>query len=215
MRSERLLVWNQINIMGIDYSINLYYPIEQLEAVLLKLPSIASITTGANTSIEIPTGQCISVPFTSGFKNSSVQLKSLGSSITLDTTIIFDVDDPIRDFIRQHSWEKLFTRSRRQIPIGYIYLNIILGHENVEVSFIAATSDMSRLFVNSESIHHKFIDFMKSTNGLLGLIDIEKSHYLLLTNPEKEIRPASVSIETETNPYYDIDFFIADCLQQI
>jgi hypothetical protein len=215
MPNEWLLAWNQFNIMGIDYSINLYYPIEQLDAVLLKLPSIASIDAGASTAIELPNGRCISLPFNNGLKSSVVQLKSPGSSITLDTTIIFDVDDPIRDFIRQNNWEKLLTRSRKQIPIGYIYLHITLGHKNSEVAFTAATSDMSRLFVNSESIHNKFVDFMKSTNGLFGLIDIEKSRYLLLTNPKKEIRPAIAEIETEVNPYFDIDLLVEDCLQQI
>jgi hypothetical protein len=223
MPNEWLLAWNQFNIMGIDYSINLYYPIEQLDAVLLKLPSIASIDAGASTAIELPNGRCISLPFNNGLKSSVVQLKSPGSSITLDTTIIFDVDDPIRDFIRQNNWEKLLTRSRKQIPIaygaseaiGYIYLHITLGHKNAEMAFTAAASNMSKLFVNSESIHNKFIDFMESTKGLLGLIDIEKSHYLLLANPKKEVRPASVEIETEVNPYFDLDLLIEDCLQQI
>jgi hypothetical protein len=199
--------------MGIDYSVNLYYSIEQLEAVLLKLPSIASIDAGAITSVELPNGRCISLPFTSSYQNSSVQLKSLGASITLDTTIVFDVDDSIRDFIRQNNWEHRLTRSRKQIPIGRIYLHITLGHQNAEMAFTAATSDMSRLFVTSEAIHNKFIDFMESTNGILGLIDVEKSYYLLLTNPKKEIRPASVEIETEVNPYFDIDLLIEDSLQ--
>jgi hypothetical protein len=193
----------------------LYYPIEQLEAVLLKLSSIAAIDAGASTSVELPNSRCISLPFTSSYKNSSVQLKSLGSLITLDTTLVFDVDDPIRDFIRENNWEHRLTRSRKQIPIGYIYLHITLGHKNAEMAFTAATSNMSRLFVNSESIHNKFIDFMESPRRLLGLIDIEKSHYLLLTNPKKEIKPASAEVETEVNPYFDIDLLIEDCLQQI
>jgi hypothetical protein len=210
-----LIFWNQLKLMGIDYSVNLYYPIEQLEAVLLKLPSIAAIEHGAITSVELPNGRCISLPFTSSFKNLSVQLKSPGSAVTLDTTLVFDVDDPIRDFIRQNNWEHRLSHSRKQIPIGYIDLHVTLGNKNAEMAFTAAVSDMSRLFVSSESIHNKFTDFMESTNGVLGLIDIEKSHYLLLTNPKKEIRPAKVEVKTEVNPYFDIDLLIENSLQQI
>lgn len=201
--------------MGIDYSINLYYPIELLEAVLLKLPAIAYITAGANTEIELPNGRCISLPFTSTSKDAPVQLKSIGSSITLDTSLMFDIDDPIWDYIRQGYSEDHLNQYRKQIPIGCIYLHIYMGNKNIEMAFTAAVSDMSRLFVNSKSIHNKFINFMRSTNGLFGLIDIEEGYFLLLTNPQKEVWPAGYEIETEFEPYYDIDLLIEGCLQQI
>jgi hypothetical protein len=45
--------------MEIEYNIKLYYRIERLENVLLKLPAIADSVEGVLCTIELPNGRCV------------------------------------------------------------------------------------------------------------------------------------------------------------
>ncbi len=199
--------------MGSCYSINLYYRIDLIEDVLLKLPMIADLADGAATMIELPNHHSISLPFTSGFKNSSLKLCSRSTGIELDTCLFFRIDDPIRDFIRVHKWEHKLNRRRNRISIGYIYLSIQAGSTYVKLSFIGATSCMSKLFVESEAIQSQFIYFMNSTDSLFGAIDIEQDDYLLLTDLSTKIANPVINEEIGFEPYYDIDLFVTEYLQ--
>jgi hypothetical protein len=185
--------------MGIRYSINLYYRIDRLEYVLLKLSTIADLEPGAVTTIELPNNHHISLPFTSGFKNSSLKLCSRSAGIELDTCLFFAIDDPIRDFIRAHKWEHKLNRRRNRISIGYIYLSIQAGESYVKLSFTAATSCMSRLFIESEEIQSQFIKLMNSTDSLFGAIDIEQDNYLLLTDLSRKIARPDIDEEIESS----------------
>ena len=49
--------------MGLHYSINLYYRIDLLEDVLSKIPKIAELEDSAMTTIELPNGSSINLPF--------------------------------------------------------------------------------------------------------------------------------------------------------
>jgi hypothetical protein len=219
--------------MGIDYSIKLYYRIERLEAVLLTFLSIAAPIAGALTTIELPNHRSISVPFNSGLQNRSLRLRSQDWEIMLDTRIVFAVDLSILAYLQACGIENEIVRgflennrSVNYVSIGYIYLKIRAGYNYVELSFTTETSHLSKLFSDSGAIQAKFIDFMNETDGLFGILDLERDDYLLLTDLARKIdRPTpEMEIKTETAwdiPYYeedivyDIDLFVVACLQQI
>ena len=135
--------------------------------------------------------------------------------MSFDTTIVFPIDAAIQDFIREHHLEHLLDRARKKIGIGCIYLMITAGTKYVELRFTAAVSLMSRLYLNSDAVRDRFIDFMDSTQGLCGIIDIEKSYYLSSIDPQREIYPILSELETEFYPYYDIDLFTIELLNLI
>lgn len=201
--------------MGLRYSINLYYRIEQLEDVLMKIPTIAEIEDGAMTKIELPNSHSISLPFTSNFRNDLLVLQGQKIGVELDTILIFTVDDSIRDYVRACNFEDKIDRQMNCVPIGNIYLNIRAGYNYVELAFRAATSQMSKLFLESAAIHYRFIEFMNLTDGSLGIIDIGEDYDLLLTEPEKKLIHTLVDLEIDADPYDDVDLFVATYLQQI
>ncbi len=202
--------------MGVRYSIDLYYPLDCLENCLLKLQSICNLSQTALTKIELPNGKFITVNFDLNDRNSSVRLGSYTSGISLDTCVLFPIDEPLRAYVREYRLEQILPRKRDLISIGTIYLSIQAGLNYVKLSFTAATRDMSKLFLASVAIQDRFIEFMNLTGGLFGSIDIEQDYYLLLTDPTRQITSKSRNIEAiEVEPYYDIDLFVAECLEQL
>ena len=201
--------------MGVDYSICLYYELDRLEHTLVKLLEIAKFDRQVSTEIELSNGRKIFLPFTTNCQSKSVVLRSGWAGVSFDTTIVFPIDAAIQDYIREHHLQHLLDRARKKIAIGYIYLMITAGTKYVELRFTAAVSSMSMLYLNSEAVRDRFIDFMDSTHGLCGVIDIEKSHYLSLIDPQRKIYPISSELETEFYPYYDIDLFTIEVLNLI
>lgn len=202
--------------MGVRYSIDIYSPIDRLEGCLLKLQTIANLDPDALTTIELPDGKCISVKFRLNDRNAHLKLRSAASGIGLDTQIFFPIDEPLRDYIRAYKLESMLPRKRDFIAIGSIYLSIQAGYNYVKLSFVAATRDMSELFLTSTAIQAKFIELMNSTGGSLGTIYIEKDYDLLLTDPTRKIITKSRQIEAiNVEPYYDIDLFVIECLSQL
>ena len=202
--------------MGLRYSIDLYYRIDLLEDVLSKIPNIAELEDSAMTTIELPNGSSINLPFTSESENYSVHfLRSQGISIGLDTLLIFTVDELILDYVKACNFEDKIDWQANCVPVGRIYLYVRAGYTYVELSFGAATSQMSRLFLDSKAIQDRFIEFMNSTDSSLGIIDIGEDYDLLLTNPVKKLIHNLIDLEIDADPYCDIDLLVAEYLNQI
>jgi hypothetical protein len=83
--------------MEIEYQIKLYYRIERLVDVLLKLPALAEPIDGALCTIVLPTGGCIHLPFTSGLQNRLINFQ-FSRSADFNTRLMFEIDDPLIDY---------------------------------------------------------------------------------------------------------------------
>ena len=207
--------------MEIEYKVKLYYRIDRLEDVLLKLPTLAEPIEGALCTIALPNDRFMHLPFTSGFQNCFINLQSTRFAI-FDTRLMLEIDDPLLDYIRSAE----STAKIDRVLIGWIYISVKLDREYLELVFSGESSRINKLFSDSRSIQTRLIEFMHATGGLFGLLDLEINCYLLTPTLDREIARPSTAIQIETIPswdihyyeeelVYDIDLYVAECLSQL
>jgi hypothetical protein len=98
--------------MEIEYNVKLYYRIERLEDVLLKLPTLADPIEGALCTIALPNDRCVHVPFTSGEQNRLINFQYTRGA-NFDTRLMFEIDDPLLDYMQlAESTAKIYRQSR-------------------------------------------------------------------------------------------------------
>ncbi|WSQ06541.1 hypothetical protein OG604_01480 [Streptomyces sp. NBC_01231] len=120
--------------------------------------------------IRLPDGDRLVVPFTSHFKSEPVDCSS--SELKLDMTMMFDVDDALREFAEKAGPA---PEADGRIQIGYVYATVRFesflhpGYASVECW--AATSGMSRLFARSTNIRKVFTDLTAASGGVCCLFD--------------------------------------------
>jgi hypothetical protein len=214
-----------IKIMEIEYNVKLYYRIDRLEDVLLKLPELADPIEGASCTIELPNSRCVHLPFTSGLQNRSIEFQYTRGAI-FETRSIFEIDDPLLDYMRSTESTAKIYRLTSRVSIGYIYVSVRLGSEYLELVFSGDNSRINKLFLDSRSIQNRLIEFMRDTGGLFGILDLEIDYYLLTPALDRKIDRPSADIQIETIPswdipyyeeeiVYDIDRFVVTCLKQL
>lgn len=169
--------------MGLDYSIDLYFRIEDLETALLETAKIAAYKPDKLMDVTLANERVIQLPFTTNWRNTDPVEIRQGQFLRFDTSILFPAEPDIRAY--REDLEPLLIEGREYIGIGYIYLSIRLGEYFVGLSFAAATTSMSLLFLNSKTVHQRFLDLLEAASGVLGLIDVEEGGYQLLHQPEK------------------------------
>lgn len=196
--------------MGIDYSVNLYCKKEQVEKTILGVINIADVNTDESTEVELPNGKKIIFPFETIPKKDFIKISPEQSHSDFCTMLNFPIDEPIENYIENNNSHK----NQNIASIGCIYLNIRVGEKYAEFSFTAATSNMSRLFLESKSIIQTFINLLEKTEGLFGLFDIEESYYLSLFDLTKQVgNCGKKAVENEyDSTTYDIDIFTEICL---
>lgn len=151
--------------MGLDYSYVLL--IKQSDEHLL-LEHVAR--TGSITELPEPFGTCVTLDF------------------TLDKTLTHYLEGSIRDFTRANRtrwWPLDKSKNRDFFPtdttgrLGCIYLEIkhSVPSEYAYVSFVAATSGMSRLLQDSPSIRAWFIELSRITNASAAFMDLEEQGF--------------------------------------
>lgn len=173
--------------MGLDYSINLHFPTLRLKDALTALAEFAEPVQDRKTTVHLPCGRAIALPFTSRFKSGTVTLQWGGGEGKFDTSLRFLCDDAIRDGNYAHTVE--LVDGVEYAGIGYIYLTVRVGCLYSELSFMAATTGMSRLFVNSVSIRNRFLDLLATAGGVVGWLDQETCEYFRLDDPAQTIVP--------------------------
>lgn len=164
--------------MGLDYSYEIFMPPRNVVRALTRLAELAP--QGRDTpplSITLPGGEQLIVPFTSGYKSEPVDC-SAGGTIELDTSIMIGVDDAMREFLPRDV-DRVDELGR--VSVGYIYLTVRFSpawHPNfASLQFTAATSGMSRMFVQSASVRKVFTDLTAATSGVCCLLDIETGSF--------------------------------------
>jgi hypothetical protein len=178
--------------MGLDYSYRLFFRRQSLRDVLQGVAAFSRPGVG-QVSIRFP-DRVMELPFKA--------MTGTGEQIAYDdpkpewdlaTSLYFDVDDDIlayldeyRDAIAQQDRGQGECPSRSQearVAIGYIHLTVYrdlsaLGerYSNPDVimlRFSAATSSMSLLFADSQSIRNGFTRLLSAHGGICGLLDRE------------------------------------------
>jgi hypothetical protein len=151
--------------MGLDYSYVLL--IKQSDEQLL-LEHIAQ--TGSIHELPEPFGTCVTLDF------------------ALDKILTPYLEVSIRDFNRDsrtRQWTLEKSKNRNFFPtdttgrVGCIYLEIKPSppSEYAYVSFLAATSDMSRLLQDSPSIRKWFIQLSRLINASATFMDLEEQGF--------------------------------------
>ncbi|HEX2905313.1 MAG TPA: DUF6000 family protein [Phototrophicaceae bacterium] len=198
--------------MGLNYSIDLYFPIDNVEKVLMATIAIAEVVPDAQTQIKLPSGNTITVPFTTNFRNGASIDLTIDNEFALDTALLFIEDAAIREYYEGNNHRATGYGDVLDCPIGYIYLHITCDKQYVCFSFTAAVSSMSLLFVKSASIQNRFLEILNTNGGVIGLIDVEDWDYLLLENPALRISDDTNVINCYTS-YLSIDAFVTRILE--
>jgi hypothetical protein len=211
--------------MEIEYKIELYYRCQRLEDVLLKLPALADPIEGAMTTIELANNRCFSLPFTNGLQNASLKLPERDWEILLATRLIVPVDRAILSYLQEWKLEGTIDLDVNCVSLGCIYIGIRAGSDYLQLTFTADSSRKNRLFLDSGALQAKFINFLHETDGLFGILNLDRER-LLLTDLDKQIAHPSAEMIIETVPDWDIpyyeaelcynlDLYVAACLLQI
>lgn len=196
--------------MGLDYSIDLYFRIEDIEKVLALTSATAEISDDANTLVTLPNGKSVTVPFTSHFRKADTVQLTINENISLDTVLWFEEDDCILEYFEGENPHKMHKDGMNYYRIGYIYLYITCDKQYARFAFTAATSSMSRLFEKSLSIQKHFLEILTVAEGVIGVIDIESWEYLTLENSSLRI---ANDRDFANNKYSGIDDFVAHMLE--
>lgn len=172
--------------MGLDYSFCLYVPRAALRPLLAAVAVQAEPHGDEHTVVVFDDGSTLTMPFTSP---SHATLFTSGQTITaspprlqLNTVIRFPADE----YLLAYQAEEAVHGS--QVSIGIIYLttwdrpNLLPGC--VSVSFTAATTSMSRLFVASPSVRGFFIDLARHVGAHLCILDVEDDGFIALYAPQ-------------------------------
>ncbi|MEU9135172.1 hypothetical protein AB0D33_04220 [Streptomyces sp. NPDC048404] len=158
--------------MGLIYSDDIYLRPRNVAKVLAHLAELAPPAPRV-PPLEVTLLGCdrLVLPFTSHFKSEPVDC-STSSTLELDTAIMVDVDDALREYAETGGPE---PRADGRIQIGYVYATIRFasflhpGYASVECW--AATSRMSRLFARSTNIRKAFTDLTAAGGGVCCLFD--------------------------------------------
>ncbi|MEU4064142.1 hypothetical protein AB0F25_17245 [Streptomyces wedmorensis] len=158
--------------MGLIYGYDIYLHPRNVAGALARLADLAPPDRVVKPlEITLPGGDRIVLPFTSHFESEPVDC-SAGGTLELDTSLMFDADDSLREYARTIGPE---PGADGRLQIGYIYATIrfdsLLHPGYTSVECWAATSRMSRLFARSTSIRKVFTDLTADSGGVCCLFD--------------------------------------------
>ncbi|MER7057522.1 MULTISPECIES: hypothetical protein [unclassified Streptomyces] len=158
--------------MGLLYGYDIYLrprSVARALAILAKLAPPARAVPPLE--VTLPDGDRVVLPFTSHFESEPVVCSTSGT-LELDTSLMFDVDDAVREYVQTCGPE---PEKDGCVQIGYVYVTIRFesrlhpGYASVECW--AATSGMSRLFARSANIRKVFTDLTADSGGVCCLFD--------------------------------------------
>ncbi|MEV0774799.1 hypothetical protein [Streptomyces sp. NPDC050428] len=164
--------------MGLDYGYEIFVPAQNVDRALVALTELAPRTRQVQPLVvTMPGGAQLSVPFTSNFKSEPVDC-SASSTLELDTSIMFGVDDAVCEYVQGRGLE---LDELGRVEIGYIYLRVRFASElhpgYAALEFTAATSGMSRLFERSAAVRAVFTGLTAASGGVCCLLDTESDTF--------------------------------------
>ncbi|MFE2103704.1 MULTISPECIES: hypothetical protein [unclassified Streptomyces] len=158
--------------MGLTYGYDVYLRPRNVAKALANLAALAPPAPRVPPlEVTLPGGERLVLPFTSHFKSEPVDC-STSSTLRLDTSLMFDVDDALREYTKRGGPE---PDADGRIQIGYVYAAIrfesLLHPGYASLECWAATSGMSRLFARSRNIRRAFTDLTAASGGVCCLFD--------------------------------------------
>ncbi|MGW3511664.1 hypothetical protein [Streptomyces sp. NPDC000994] len=158
--------------MGLTYGYDIYLRPRNVARALANLAELAPPTRDVPPlELTLPGGDRLALPFTSHFNSEPVDC-STSSTLELDTSIMFGVDDAVREYGETHGHE---TEEDGRVQIGYVYLTIrfesLLHPRYTAMEFWAATSAMSRMFARSARVREVFTGLTAASGGVCCLFD--------------------------------------------
>ncbi|MFF5897918.1 hypothetical protein ACFY8O_18550 [Streptomyces argenteolus] len=159
--------------MGLAYGYDIHLPPENVAGALVHLARLAP--PGRDTpplELTLPGGALLALPFTSDFRSGPVDC-STSSTVDLDLSLMFGVDEAVRDYAEAYGHE---IEEDGRVRIGYVYLTIrfesLLHPRYAALEFWAATSTMSRLFARSARVREVFTGLTAASGGVCCVFDI-------------------------------------------
>jgi hypothetical protein len=164
--------------MGLNYSYEIFVSPQNVFRALVELAELAPRThRPPPLALTMPGGNQLVVPFTSRFKSEPVDCSTSGV-FELDTSIMFGVDDVVREFFEGHDSE---IDELGRVAVGYIYLTVrfapALHPHYASLEFTAATSSMSRMFERSASVRAVFTSLAAASGAVCCVLDTESDTF--------------------------------------
>jgi len=97
-------------------------------------------------------------------------------------TLLPEIDESIESYYSNRTPEL----ENGKLPIGCAWTSLYVGEENVLLEITAATSDMSRLFEKSNSLHKLCSDIAEEVGNTSVFLDKEDDLYWWQIFPEKK-----------------------------
>ena len=173
--------------MGLDYSFNLFFRIQDPWQILDGLGAMAVHRLDAVTPIIYP-DRIIYLPFEAWAGTETrlpIHYSDRDEAYDFMTVLSFEPDPELLDYY--HRDNPQVTGKSQRVEIGYIYMtlypNSCAYSEDFDpwlsmIRLEAATSNMSILFIESPSMHRAFIDLLERFKGVYGVIDREEEGIL-------------------------------------
>ncbi len=185
--------------MGLDYSYKLILKRQDIWKLLEGVARLSSPTSDQTSvlfhdhTLKLPFEPFASTPGQLFFDDEPNQLDFM-------TCLDFTPDNALAEYAERYGNQpQQRSDGRLAVSIGYIYLTVATdlidigaepGHNLIGLTFTAATSNMSILFCESDSIRNAMIGLLESYEGLCGILDREESAELIWWRG----RPVSVEL---------------------
>ncbi|WAU86408.1 hypothetical protein O1Q96_26100 [Streptomyces sp. Qhu-G9] len=158
--------------MGLTYGYDIYLRPRNVARALANLAELAPPSSRVPPlEVTLPGGDRLVLPFTSHFESEPVDC-STSSTLELDTSLMFDLDDALREFAGTGGHQ---PGADGRLQIGYIYATIrfasFLHPHYASMEFWAATSGMSRMFARSARVREAFTGLTDASDGVCCLFD--------------------------------------------
>ncbi len=194
--------------MGLNYSIDLYFNIEDLEKALLATAKIAVYNADQpGVQVLLPNQRTVTLPFTTFERDAQLTLTQ-GGRIDLKTTLLFEFDEAIGMYHGNWKENEIIRDGVPYRIVGIINLDVVCGFKFARLGFWAHGTGQSKMFVASGVIQRTLLEVLNSAHGVLGLIDIETKQYIRLENPKLSVHSDSAYSDYLPNEH-SVDRFVS------
>ncbi|MFE3794459.1 hypothetical protein KHQ06_31790 [Nocardia tengchongensis] len=176
--------------MGLDYSYEVYVHRDSARALLEAVKASCNPYRDGTTTVEFPDGPVV-LPCTSRFTSGTTlrfdpTAADGGSLLNLDLSLLFPADTELLKWVGERGDAPQTDADNGPLcSVGYIYLLVFDASsflpDHVSFDFMAATTDMSRLFARSASIRTWFANLTLDHGGPLCLLDLEQKGRIAIT----------------------------------
>jgi hypothetical protein len=202
--------------MGLDYSYNLFFRVQDPWQILVGLGEMAVPSMDAVTPIIYP-DRIVYLPFEAWAGTEArlpIHYSDRDAAFDFITVLSFAPDAALVDY--QKNYDTPSSETHQNIEVGYIYMTLYPNSCAYLKEFVpwlimlrlaAATSSMSILFWESFSMRGAFSNLLEKYKGVYGLIDREeegslfwlKGEYVDITLPDASMNLHAIEAHLKKN----------------